>query len=71
MRQRTGLSTEADLRAASAPYIKRIVSDDRYPRLSRWINEAHPPATDQQFVLGLECLLDGIASRILPGDAGH
>jgi AcrR family transcriptional regulator len=68
MRSRIGVNTDAELRAAAAPYIERIVDDGRYPLLSRWITEGAAARPDDQFLLGLDCLLDGIESRIVnPG----
>ncbi|GAB3813096.1 TetR/AcrR family transcriptional regulator [Micromonospora zhanjiangensis] len=65
MRSRIGVHTDAELRATAAPYIERIVNDGRYPLLARWISEGAAAQPDDQFLLGLDCLLDGIQSRIL------
>jgi AcrR family transcriptional regulator len=65
MRRRVGLTTDAQLRDAAAPFIERITADGRYPHLTRWITEGAQLAPDEQFELGLECLLDGIAHRIV------
>lgn len=64
MRSRTGLHTDADLRAAAGPYVERITTDGRYPRLSQWLAEGADSDPDAQFTLGLECLLDGIGLRM-------
>ncbi|HEY2793604.1 MAG TPA: TetR/AcrR family transcriptional regulator C-terminal domain-containing protein, partial [Micromonosporaceae bacterium] len=70
MRARIGVRTDAELRATAAPYIERITSDGRYPRLARWIAEAAETDPDAQFALGLECLVDGIESRIVAAGTG-
>jgi AcrR family transcriptional regulator len=65
MRARIGVRTDAELRATAAPYIERIVGDARYPHLARWIAEAAESDPDEQFALGLNCLLDGIDQRVV------
>ncbi|HEY3505302.1 MAG TPA: TetR/AcrR family transcriptional regulator [Actinocatenispora sp.] len=65
MRESIGVATDAELRDTARAYVDRIASDPRYPMLSRWITEAAPVDPDEQFALGLDCLLDGITARIL------
>jgi AcrR family transcriptional regulator len=65
MRTRIGVRTDAELRATASPYVDRIVSDRRYPHLARWITEGAKSLPDDLFTLGLDCLLDGIESRIV------
>jgi hypothetical protein len=36
----------------------------RYPVLTRWLADPAGPSPDEQFKLGLNFLLDGIASRL-------
>ncbi|BCJ38838.1 TetR family transcriptional regulator [Actinocatenispora thailandica] len=65
MRGRIGVTTDAELRATASAHVDRIAADPRYPTLARWIREAHQVAPDEQFTLGLNCLLDGIAGRLV------
>jgi hypothetical protein len=65
MRERVGVRSDAELRDSAREYVDRIVADPRYPMLSRWITEAAPVDPDEAFALGLDCLLDGIAGRIV------
>lgn len=65
MRSRIGVTTDAELRATATVYVDRITADPRYPTLARWIGEAHEVDPDEQFTLGLDCLLDGIAGRLV------
>jgi AcrR family transcriptional regulator len=65
MRQRVGVSSDAELRQAAAPYVDRIRTDARYPHLARWLSEAAEIDPDAQFALGLECMLDGIDGRVV------
>jgi AcrR family transcriptional regulator len=69
MRTRIGVRTDEELRASAAPYIERIVQDGRYPHLARWIAEGAVGSPDDQFTLGLDCLLDGIEKRIVNASA--
>ncbi|WP_030445324.1 TetR/AcrR family transcriptional regulator [Actinocatenispora sera] len=65
MRSRIGVTTDAELRATATAHVDRITADPRYPTLARWIDEAHDVDPDRQFTLGLDCLLDGIAGRLV------
>jgi hypothetical protein len=64
MRQRTGLLTDEQLKAAAGPLIAPILAGGRYPALARWVREhtATHPAGGVEYTLG--CLLDGIAARL-------
>lgn len=66
MRQRIGVHTDAELADTARPYVDRIVADPRYRLLARWITEGAESDPDEQFQLGLDCLLDGIAARMFP-----
>ena len=65
MRRRVGVTTDAELRALGSRYVDRIAADPRYPTLAAWITQAHEVDPDEQFLLGLDCLLDGITARVL------
>jgi AcrR family transcriptional regulator len=65
MRARIGVVTDEELRALAAPYIARVVGDPRFPHLARWLTEANEAAPDDQFELGLDCMIEGIARRLV------
>ena len=65
--RRTGMSEEA-WRTSIGPYLREMMATGRYPTIGRLLDEHgehHPelPA-DERFELGLDCLLDGIATRL-------
>ncbi|MBB5138746.1 AcrR family transcriptional regulator [Thermocatellispora tengchongensis] len=52
---------------ASGPYLTRMLATGRYPALERAIQaDDFPPDPATAFASGLECVLDGIASRVSP-----
>jgi AcrR family transcriptional regulator len=69
MRAGIGADTEERFQEAGRPLADRVVADGRYPLLARWIAESRTPGqaigTDEQFELGLACLLDGIGARVI------
>jgi len=67
MRQRIGVRDDAELAETVRSYVDRIVADPRYPMVGRWITDGGEVDPDEQFELGLECLLDGIAARVITG----
>jgi len=71
MRTRIGVRSDSELHAMAAPYLGRITTDGRYPLLSRWLAEPDLATADEQFALGLDCLLDGVERRILPQGGEH
>ncbi|GAA2792118.1 TetR/AcrR family transcriptional regulator [Crossiella cryophila] len=64
--RRTG-QDEQQWRDTVGPYIQQVVESGRYPEVTRRVLEATDRTHDQQFELGLELLLDGIAMRIAAG----
>ncbi|MBO3749402.1 TetR/AcrR family transcriptional regulator C-terminal domain-containing protein [Streptosporangiaceae bacterium NEAU-GS5] len=58
-----GLDDTAALYAAFATLHAQAAADGDFPHLTRWL--AHPagPSVDDQFALGLDFILDGIAAR--------
>jgi hypothetical protein len=64
MHERYGLDSPDEFLAALADVHDLAAADGRYPHLTSWL--AHPtgPTPDEQFDLALDCLLDGIASRL-------
>jgi AcrR family transcriptional regulator len=66
IRRRTGM-TEADWRATFAAYLQEVLSSGQYPTLARLIAGNAEISADATFEFGLECVLDGIATRIAAG----
>jgi AcrR family transcriptional regulator len=64
MRRRTGLATDAQLRAAAEPIIAPILEGARYPAFARWLREHTAAGLADHFDYTLGCLLDGIAARL-------
>lgn len=64
MRQRTGLATDEQLRAAAQPFLEPVLAGGRYPAFGRWMRDhrAAVPAGNVEYALA--CLLDGIAARL-------
>ncbi|KAA2260752.1 TetR/AcrR family transcriptional regulator [Solihabitans fulvus] len=60
--RQTGL-TEEQWRAAVGPYIQRVIESGDYPAISRRVRDAEEPGREEQFELGLGCLLAGIAAK--------
>lgn len=61
-RRRTG-RTEAEWRQSVAPYLRSVLDSGAYPEFGRRVREAGDPDPAQRFAFGLECVLDGIATR--------
>ncbi|MBO0701568.1 MAG: TetR/AcrR family transcriptional regulator C-terminal domain-containing protein [Candidatus Dormibacteraeota bacterium] len=72
MRDRYGLDTTEKLLAAMKPIRDLARASGRYPHLAGWLDQPAESTADEQFTLGLDCLLDGIALRLpaLTADAG-
>ncbi|ETK30541.1 TetR/AcrR family transcriptional regulator [Microbispora sp. ATCC PTA-5024] len=62
--QRYGLDDAATLYAAIATLHGLAAADGRLPHLTGWLAAPAGPTPDEQFALGLEFLLDGIAGRL-------
>lgn len=63
-RRRTGLDEE-QWRNTIAPHVMEIVTKGNYPHFARYVMEDVEYNTDERFAVGLDCLLDGIAVRIV------
>jgi len=61
--ERESTLDEAQWRAASWPYIQRLIATGRYPMLEKIVRDATHQSPDVEFDEGLECVLDGIAAR--------
>jgi AcrR family transcriptional regulator len=62
--QRHGLDDGAKLHAALATLHQLAAADGRLPHLTGWLAEPSGPTPEEQFGLGLDFLLDGIARRL-------
>ncbi|MFI2212383.1 TetR/AcrR family transcriptional regulator C-terminal domain-containing protein [Streptomyces sp. NPDC020141] len=62
--QRTGL-TEEQWQRSVGPYITEILAAGDHPTLARRVLEAEEPDPDAEFAFGLECVLDGLAARLV------
>ncbi|MBO0706910.1 MAG: TetR/AcrR family transcriptional regulator C-terminal domain-containing protein [Candidatus Dormibacteraeota bacterium] len=68
MRDRYRLDTTEKLLAAMKPVRDLAQAGGRYPHLAGWLDQSFESTPDEQFELGLDCLLDGIALRLPAGD---
>jgi AcrR family transcriptional regulator len=64
LRRHYDFSTPEATQAALQPLRDLIGASDRYPNLTWWAGAPAGLNIDEQFELGLLCLLDGIAARI-------
>jgi AcrR family transcriptional regulator len=55
---------KGEWQTASWPYIARMIETGRFPTIARAVRQAKHPAFDVSFDNGLECVLDGIATRM-------
>ncbi|MBT2233935.1 TetR/AcrR family transcriptional regulator C-terminal domain-containing protein [Nonomuraea sp. NEAU-A123] len=62
--ERASGMTEQQWQTASSPYFARMLATGRYPTLAKIMHEAAHPDTDTTFDTGLDCVLDGIATRL-------
>ena len=66
MRTRYGLHSAEKILAAITQVRDLATADGRCPQLTRWLSEPVGPSMDEQFELGLDCLLDGAAALRRP-----
>lgn len=61
--------TEEEITAVRNEFARRITESDRYPHIARFVEDDidpdSPDTRDERFEFGLECLLDGIAAKIV------
>lgn len=69
MRSRYGLGDADAFLAAVAGMRELADAGGRHPLLAGWLAAPEAASPDEQFDLGLDCLLDGIATRV--PDDGH
>lgn len=60
----SGLS-KSQWQQAHWPYLQRMIATGRFPTIARAIQDATHPAPDRGFDQGLDCVLDGLAARLL------
>ena len=65
-RRHADFSTPETTEAALEPLRDLVAASGAYPNLARWVAAPSGPDADEQFELGLDCLLDGIATRVEP-----
>jgi AcrR family transcriptional regulator len=56
--------TEAEVHAAGAPFIMRMMTSGEYPRVSAYIIEAEHLDSEARMNAAVELILDGIAARL-------
>jgi AcrR family transcriptional regulator len=62
--ERASGMNERQWQVASGPYITRMLATGRYPTLAKIVHDATHPDADTIFNTGLDCVLDGIATRL-------
>ena len=62
--QRTGL-TEEQWQHSMGPYMREVLAAGKHPMLARRVLEAEELDPDVEFVFGLDCVLDGLAARLV------
>jgi hypothetical protein len=62
--RRHGLDDDAKRYAAFAAMHALAAADARLPHLTSWLARPEGPSVDDQFALGLDFILDGIAGRL-------
>ena len=61
--QRTGM-TEEQWQEVATPWVRKLVSDGRYPTVARFVIEAEHWDDDRTFAYGVEKVLDGIQQEL-------
>lgn len=62
--ERAGGMTEQQWQAASGSYMIRMLATGHYPTLAKITRDATRSGADTVFEVGLDCVLDGIATRL-------
>jgi AcrR family transcriptional regulator len=65
-RRHADFSTPETTELALEPLRDLVAASGAYPNLARWVAAPSGPDADEQFELGLDCLLDGIGTRVEP-----
>ena len=67
--------TAAEWEPILAAWRDRLAADGRLTRVVRFLDAGFDPdaeqTRDERFEFGLDCLLDGIAARVLPHQEAH
>jgi AcrR family transcriptional regulator len=61
--------TEREWQDASWPYLQRMIATGRYPTVAKVVREATHPPSEVVFEHGLDCVIDGILSRLGRGSS--
>ncbi|MBU8899110.1 TetR/AcrR family transcriptional regulator [Corallococcus sp. H22C18031201] len=56
--------TKKEWQHATSPYLERMVATGRFPMLGKVMREATHPSFDVAFDQGLDCILEGLATRL-------
>ena len=68
--EQLGHLSEEERHEFLAPYVERLRATGRFPHFLRIFDEGldpdAPETRDERFEFGLDCLLDGIAARVMP-----
>ena len=74
MQEQLGLS-EAEMHDVYGEFIEHVTQTGRYPNLTEMIKQGIDPdaleTQDERFEFGLDCLLDGIMTRLGPDRPRH
>ncbi|MCR6493624.1 TetR/AcrR family transcriptional regulator [Cellulomonas sp. P24] len=71
LRSPEGWASEDDAKDANAARLDWLLATGDYPTYGRYVHSSAPPEDDTaRFEFGLDCLLDGIATRIGKATAG-
>lgn len=56
--------TEEDIMREGAPFMQKVITSGRYPRVTAFITEAEHLDEEEQMRAGVELIIDGIAARL-------
>ena len=56
--------TEREWQESTWPYLQRMIETGRFPLVARVVREATHPPSEVVFERGLDCVIDGIVSRL-------
>lgn len=63
--------TEAELFAAGAPFIERVMTSGHFPRVAAFISQAEHLDSEAEMWAAVDLILDGIAARLQAGILPH
>ena len=62
-----GIKDAAELMTAIRDLTRSVTAGGAYPLLAKWMSAPHGPTSEEQMIIGLDFLLEGIARRIENG----